>query len=1136
MARVVRSILGLTPMNPAQPAPSEQNFDFEQSSPGAVIARLLVEESNGFAIVALNPNGRMVTWNVGAERLFRFTKSEVIGEYFSRLFPPDHRIEGMPERELKTARESPFATDENWLMRKDGSVFWASGTTTALRDKTGALAGYVKMVRDASERKQLRAALRASEQQFKTAVAQIKDHAIFSTDTAGNITTWNTGCEDVFQFREAEVAGTSANGLFRSDERPFPDEEDPFRGAADNGASSVDRFLTRKNGTRFWATVIITAVRDPGKLLFGYTIVVRDLTERDRADRAIHSSIERLQLLSDTARNLLGADDPLTLLDRIYDRLVESFDLDCYFHFVKGVNPPQLKLRAFRGIEKEVADRLQTIALDSLAGGPVAEDLQPRAMADVQATTDPAMEAIRQLGVTAYVCYPLVANQKLAGILSFGSRRERAFSQDQQDLFSAIAHLFSETLARREVTVALTAREAQLRAVLEGAPSGLLILDDLGRVVMVNAQAERLFGYPRADLLCQSIERLLPSRGAPGSSVHFLRGILDEGSKTPFSHQRYEIVARRSDGSDVPLEVWFSAATEPKPGFIIAAFTDISERRKAEIALRENEKKLRFLNELGERTRALRDPVQIMAVITRMVGEHLGTTRCAYADVELDGEQFTIPQDYTVSGVPSSAGKYRLSLFGRQAQQAMQEGRTLILEDVDGEVPSAEAVGFKAIAVRAIICCPLVKEGRLHAMMAVHQDQPRKWSRDEIDLLEIVVERCWSTIERAKVEQSLLQNEERLKLAMDAGRLGMWHLDTLSGQATIDARVSEFYGLPRDTHSIHIDKLFERIHPDDRAIIRAALSHAGGGAHYDAEFRILHSDGSVRWIAGKGDMVLDSNAAQPTIIGVNYDLTARKKAEEELHAAQSALHRHAKDLESIVAERTSKLRETVAELERFSYSLSHDMRAPLRAMQGFAQIVDDEYGPGLDEVGRNYLRRITAAAGRLDQLIRDVLSYTHVVREDVRLEPLQVAPLLRQLIAENPALQPPLAEVVVESPLLPVMGHEAYLTQCLSNLLTNGVKFVAPRQKPLVRIWTEAHHEHVRLFVRDNGIGIPKEWQARIFGMFERMHPASHYDGTGIGLTIVRKAAERMGGLVGVDSESGRGSTFWIQLNKPPAH
>jgi light-regulated signal transduction histidine kinase (bacteriophytochrome) len=227
------------------------------------------------------------------------------------------------------------------------------------------------------------------------------------------------------------------------------------------------------------------------------------------------------------------------------------------------------------------------------------------------------------------------------------------------------------------------------------------------------------------------------------------------------------------------------------------------------------------------------------------------------------------------------------------------------------------------------------------------------------------------------------------------------------------------------------------------------------------------------------------------------------------------------------------LREAVRELEVFSYSMVHDMRVPLRAMNSFARILCEGYSSRLDETGRGYLTRISNSAERLDQLIRDVLKYTHVLRDQAPLAPVDLEQLLRELHASYPAWSPPQAEVQIVGPIPIVLGHAALLAQCFSNLVGNAIRFVAPGVQPRVRLWAEPHEANVRINVQDNGIGIGAECHDRVFGMFQRLHAASEYEGTGIGLSIVRRAAERMGGRVGFDSEPGKGSTFWVDLPQP---
>ncbi|MDO8544574.1 MAG: response regulator [Opitutaceae bacterium] len=228
----------------------------------------------------------------------------------------------------------------------------------------------------------------------------------------------------------------------------------------------------------------------------------------------------------------------------------------------------------------------------------------------------------------------------------------------------------------------------------------------------------------------------------------------------------------------------------------------------------------------------------------------------------------------------------------------------------------------------------------------------------------------------------------------------------------------------------------------------------------------------------------------------------------------------------------AQLRELVEELEAFSYTIAHDLRAPLRAMLGFSSVLIADHTAQLDDSAREYLRRIAASAGRMDLLIVDVLNYTKVARGELELRSVDVERLLHDVIATYPALDHAGAGISVEGPLPRVLANEAALTQVFSNLLENAVKFVAPGVRPRVRVWGAEAGGRVRLWFEDNGIGIPKDAQARLFNMFVRMNRAERYEGTGIGLAIVRKAVERMGGTVGLESEEGKGSRFWVELEK----
>jgi PAS domain S-box-containing protein len=258
------------------------------------------------------------------------------------------------------------------------------------------------------------------------------------------------------------------------------------------------------------------------------------------------------------------------------------------------------------------------------------------------------------------------------------------------------------------------------------------------------------------------------------------------------------------------------------------------------------------------------------------------------------------------------------------------------------------------------------------------------------------------------------------------------------------------------------------------------------------------------------------------------DIGQRNEGERKLREALRQLAVAKQELEARVAERTADLQQRNGELEAFSYSLSHDLRSPIRAIVSFTQIALDEYGKKVGPPATEFLKKAVASAERLDQLIQDVLSFSKATRQKMSAEVIDVEQLLRDIIQERPEWAPPKVDIHVAPGLLPVRGDRASLTQCLTNLLGNAVKFVPAGVLPQVRVYSESFADRVRLCVEDNGIGIPESAQARVFDLFQRAH--NGYQGHGIGLAIVRRAAERMHGSVGLTSKPGKGSTFWVEL------
>ncbi|MBA3772889.1 MAG: PAS domain-containing protein [Ramlibacter sp.] len=327
---------------------------------------------------------------------------------------------------------------------------------------------------------------------------------------------------------------------------------------------------------------------------------------------------------------------------------------------------------------------------------------------------------------------------------------------------------------------------------------------------------------------------------------------------------------------------------------------DVTSAREMELASRRSELRFRFLDQVGQATRALTDAGEVMQVTARLLGEYLGASRCAYADVDPASNRFIIRSDWAASGIDSSAGSYSLEAFGPKATMLLGRGDCLVLRDVDAELgDNAGARMFNAIGVKAIICAGLVKDGRLQAMMAIHQAQPRNWSEQEVALVQEVVERCWTHIERVR-DISQRQNAlaelqaSRLKLEMgiQAAGLVMAEIDYRSDVNHISAELARLLELGDGAIVVPRSAIFDRIHPQDRERYLQAIARTTDPAshgHLAVDVRVLLPSGVVRWLHIRLQVIfslIDGQLQPDRGICAARDVTAELMAERRLQEAQ----------------------------------------------------------------------------------------------------------------------------------------------------------------------------------------------------------------------------------------------------------
>ena len=364
--------------------------------------RLLVDSVRDYAIFMLDPQGYVLTWNAGAERIKGYRAAEIVGCHFSRFYPPEALARGLPDHELEMAQRVGSFEDEGWRLRKDGSLFWANVVVTAMRDGTGQLIGYSKVTRDLTQRRHHEEELRQSEERFRLLVEGVGEYAIFMLDVNGKIATWNVGAQRIKGYAADEIVGRHFSVFYPQDVRESGWPEHELQQAAEQGSFVDTGWRVRKDGTMFWANVTITALRDETGRLLGYAKLTRDLTESRRVEAIELASDEREQILDAERSARMGAQRAARVKDEFLATL--SHELRTPLSAILGWTQIVLKGKALDPADQrramEVIDRnarAQVKLIDDLLDlsrimtGKIWLDLQQISMPDVvQAAIDSA--------------------------------------------------------------------------------------------------------------------------------------------------------------------------------------------------------------------------------------------------------------------------------------------------------------------------------------------------------------------------------------------------------------------------------------------------------------------------------------------------------------------------------------------------------------------------------------------------------------------------------------------------------------------------------------------------------------------------------------------------------------------------
>jgi PAS domain S-box-containing protein len=705
---------------------------------------------------------------------------------------------------------------------------------------------------------------------------------------------------------------------------------------------------------------------------------------------------------------------------------------------------------------------------------------------------------IDEYGGVAKTGTPVVLESVVAGLGDqwFQTAATRIGGDDSR----RVGVLFTNITERKNAQEALRESELRYRSLFTAIDKGLalcqIITDSDGRAVdyrllEVNPASEQMVGLTADEVVGKTIREVLPTIEDDYIQTCARAGL---GGESIRLERHFESLGRW-------IEVHLTPAGEPGNGRFAAIYTDITERRLAEDARRSSLQRQEFLLDLSDALRPLSDATKVVEATVERLGRHLRVGRCLYGDMDPAGERFCIARDWTDGTLESMAGALRIDDFG-ELLEVYAAGQTLIIEDTDGDDRTVDhRVAYTKIGpVRSAIGVPLVKDGRLTAIFAVHHGEPRLWAADEITLVEEVAERTWSAVERARVEQELQQSREQLKMALEIETVGVTFFE-LDGRIT-DAneaflRIGGYTREDVESGRLRTDDLTPPEWQHASAEARKQLIELRRSTPYEKEyFRLDRS----RWSAIFAATMLTETS------GVEYvlDLTDLRAAEE---ATLVERRRH-------------------DQLERdFVANAAHELRTPLTAIIGAVDALHAgaKNDPVMADLFLGHLRRESARLARLaDSLL--LLAQADSLRR-LALGPVALRPLLDEIAAEIDI--PDTVTVRVSAARqLHALTHRGLVERIVANLVENAVKHTRSGR---IELRARQMANSVAIDILDTGTGISEDTTARAFDRFYRGEERTA-DGFGLGLSIARQAAVALGGDVIIKSRREGGTIVRLLL------
>ncbi len=681
--------------------------------------------------------------------------------------------------------------------------------------------------------------------------------------------------------------------------------------------------------------------------------------------------------------------------------------------------------------------------------------------------------------------------------------------RDERGQLLGLSKVMRDVTRRKERELALKDALAYAESVVNTMREPLLVLDADFRVRSANRSFYQVFGLKKEAVENQGLYEIA-DREWDLPELHRLLEEILQGQESVEDFELEHDFPRI--GSKVMLlngrKLWREGT---KTEFLLLAFEDITERKRTERELKENERRQAALLAIGDQMRDLGDLRSLIAAAMKIAVNTLGASRAGYGTVDQSGEYLTIEGDWGDGTAASIVGRYRLDDFGDGLSGRFRRGELISISEVRSDPRTAkDSPRWEALQIRAAINVPLMEQGRFSAILFIHSSTPRSWAESDLTFIRKAVDRIWSAAERYRALQELKESEEftRSILASSPDYASVMDLDG----RLIAADQGRRQAGDGDTAEACLDEVWTETWSENSDNARAALAAAREGNTTRFESFCFTPRRAPKWWEVVVAPINDGAGKPVRILSLARDITERKHAEQERERL------------------TGELKRSNEELLEFAHIVAHDLQAPLRGVSGFAELIRRNAHSRLCQEDGELLGELVESAKRMQRLVDSLLRYAQVGNgeiERVRVEMDDVLDAaLRSLQLQ---LEEKCVHVVRNGNLPPVTGDSVQLVQLMQNLIGNALKYTRDGVKPEVRVSSVRNNGEFVLSVADNGEGIPAEYQSQIFQPLKRLH-GSEIPGTGLGLALCERIVKRHGGRIWVNSEVNVGSTFYVSL------